>query len=331
MTSEAAKAYSQDDDQSSAVETESVTRSAVDTTITTEGLHDLDAEVYHRDPVPDGSISSSALKIMWARSPAHARAYQLRGRKPKGHLDVGQAVHTNVLGGPEIVYWGKGEGTDTWKSGDAQKFRRQAYAAGTIPLLEDQRVDVEGMVAAIYAHDELGTWLAPDGFTAEQSGFWVDHSTGLWCRFRLDAAVLDEAQGVLTVVDLKTGFDVSPLGIAKAIMNNRYDMQKVHYEAGLARLIELGVLPDVEIEYVLAFVEKEDPYVVTLRRIGQATAAHAWRHRREALERFATCRTLGQWPGYDEPRTDEDEIPYADVPEWQLRRWANEDDDAEEF
>jgi hypothetical protein len=302
----------------------------VATTITTEGLHDLDPETYHRDPVPDGSISSSALKIMWARSPAHARAYQLRGRKPKGYLDLGQGVHTNVLGGHEIVYWGKGEGSDTWKSGPAQAFRKSAYAQGLIPLLEDQRADVEGMVAAIYAHDELGTWLTPGGFTAEQSGFYIDQGTDLWCRFRLDAAVLDEAEGVLTVVDLKTGFDVSPLGIAKAILNNRYDLQKVHYEAGLIRLMELGLLPDVEIEYVLAFVETEDPYVVTLRRIGEATCNHAWRHRREALDQFAACRALDQWPGYDGPRTDAQDIPYVEVPEWQLRRWDNEDD-PEEF
>lgn len=302
----------------------------MDTTITTEGLHDLDHDTYHRDPVPGGSISSTALKIMWQRSPAHARAYQLRGRKPKGHYDLGQAVHTNVLGGPDIVYWGKGEGSDTWKSGPAQAFRQQAYAQGLIPLLEDQRAAVEAMVAAIYAHDELGTWLAPGGFTAEQSGFYVDALSELWCRFRLDAAVLDETAGVLTVIDVKTGYDVSPLGIAKAILNNRYDLQKVHYEAGLIRLMELGLLPDVEIEYVLAFVEKEDPYVVTLRRIGEATSNHAWRHRREALDQFAACRALDQWHGYDGPRTDTQDIPYVEVPEWQLRRWDNEDD-PEEF
>ena len=292
--------------------------------VETEGLHDLTNEDYHADPVPDGSISSSALKVMIQKSPAHAREYQLNGRPPKRHFDLGSAVHTSVLGGAPIVYWGKGEGKDSWQTKAAQAFRGDAYAEGLIPLLKDEKRHVDGMVASIRQHPDLGVWLEPGRFTAEQSGFTVDLDTGLWCRLRTDAALyLDD---LLVVVDLKTGYDVSPDGIARAILNCRYDLQKVHYEAGLQRLMDLDAIQPAEILYVLAFVEKEPPYVSIVRQIGPKTTAHAERHRREALERFLLCRELDAWPGYDDHAlsADEDDIPETEVPGWQLKRWDAE-------
>lgn len=322
MTPKVTEGYSPDDCAStpdmSTPTTEALPKPPV---VDTEGLHDLSNEDYHRDPVPGGSISSSAIKILVKQSPKHAREYQTNGRPPKPHYDLGSAVHTHILGGAEIVYWGEGDGTDHWQTNPAKKFRREAYAAGKIPLLEDWRRHVDGMVDAIRGHDELGDWLTTDGLTTEQSGFWIDQSVDLWCRLRLDAATYTQADEVIVVVDLKTGHDVSPDGIAKAIANNRYDIQKVHYEAGLRRLMDIGVLPAAEIHYILAFVEKTPPYDVVLRRIGPFTTAHAEIHRRYAMDRFAVCRETGIWPGYDPPRADGDDIPETEVPHWQMRVW----------
>lgn len=286
-----------------------------------EGFHDLTNEQYHDDPVPEGSISSSALKIMISKSPKHARDYLLNGRPPKAHFDLGSAVHAHLLGGAPVVYWGKGEGKDDWKTNAARAFREQAYADGEIPLLLDQREHVDGMVAAVRDDPDLSVWLEPGAFTAEQSGFWIDERTALWCRFRLDAAQYDPDQGVLTVVDVKTAFDVSPEAVRKALSNHRYDIQRHHYETGLRRLMSLGELPEAEIIYVLAFVETTRPYDVVLRRIGPRTAAHAARHWAYGMDRFADCRDTGIWPGHDEPREADEEIPEAEAPAWQLDRW----------
>lgn len=315
MTPKAAQAYSDDGNEN--------TGSAVSTTpvVEVEGFHDLTNADYHDDPVPDGSISSSALKIMVSQSPKHARNYLLRGRPPKSHFDLGSAVHAHLLGGAPVVYWGKGEGKDNWKTDAAKAFRDQAYADGEIPLLLDQREHVDGMVAAVRDDPDLGVWLEPGAFTAEQSGFWIDGDTALWCRFRLDAAQYDPDQDTLTVVDVKTAYDVAPAAIRKALANHRYDIQRHHYEQGLRRLMELNVLPDADIIYVLAFVETSPPYDVVLRRIGPRTSAHAARHWRDGMAQFLACRTTGIWPGYDAPREDEMEIPEAEAPAWQLDRW----------
>jgi hypothetical protein len=319
VTPEVTEAYSADQTD----RTDSAPEQAVDTAyvVDIEGFHDLSNDDYHADPVPDGSISSSALKIMVTQSPKHARNYQLNGRPPKGHFDLGSAVHTSVLGGAEIVYWGQGKGRDSWKSGAAQDFREGARMDGLIPLLEDQRQHVEGMVRAIYADPDLAVWLEPGSFTPEQSGFWVDQATGLWCRKRLDAAQFDPDTDTLTVVDLKTGYDVHPAAIAKALANHRYDIQRHHYEQGLRRLMALGLIPDADIVYVLAFVESSPPYDVVLRRIGPRTSHHAAYHWRYGMDRFAECRATGLWPGYDQSRDDSDEIPEAEAPAWQLDRW----------
>jgi hypothetical protein len=310
------------DEAYSAAENEN-TPDAVDTPylVEVEGFHDLSNEDYHDDPVPDGSISSSALKIMVSKSPKHARNYLLRGRPPKGHFVLGSAVHTHLLGGAPVVYWGKGEGRDTWKPTAAQAFREQAYADGKIPLLLDQREHVDGMVAAVREDPDLAVWLEPGAFTPEQSGFWIDEDTGLWCRKRLDAAQYDPEHGTLTVVDVKTAHDVDPAAIRKALANHRYDIQRHHYEQGLRRLMALGLLPEAEIIYVLAFVETTPPYDVVLRRVGPRTSVHAARHWAEGMAQFLECRTTGIWPGYDAPRDDADEIPEAEAPAWQLDRW----------
>jgi hypothetical protein len=322
-------------DQPDPVEPLRVAQPVVDT----EGLHDLTNEQYQRDPVPGGSISSSALKVILQKSPAHAREYQLNGRPPKGHYDVGSAVHTHMLGGAPIVFWGKGDGQDKWTTNDAKQFKKDAYAAKQIPLLKDQEKAVLGMVASLRRRSDVGAWLEPGGFIAEQSGFWIDPVTGLWCRFRTDAVPHYDDGGEMVVVDLKTGYDVSPDGIARAIASCRYDLQKAHYVAGLQRLMDVDLIRPAEITYVLAFVEKDPPYDTVVRRIGPRTTAHAERHRRDALELFRECRELDEWPGYDDPELrSEDDIPEVEAPYWQLKRWDDEvdpfhhtDDEDDEF
>jgi hypothetical protein len=280
----------------------------------------LPEETYRRDPVPDGSISSTSIKIMVEQSPKHVREYLDNGRPPKRCFDLGSAVHSRILGGPEVVYWGKGEGRDTWQSNAAKAFYKEALDAGQIPLKLDEKQQVEDMVAAILRDPDLGAWLEPGGFDAELSEFWIDTDTGLWCRGRLDAATTDD-EGRLIAVDLKTGHDVHPAAIAKAVANNRYDLQEAHYVAGLRHLMDIGAIPEADIRYVLAFVEKTPPYDVVLRTVGHRTGGHARIHRRHALDLFAECIASNAWPGYDRERADDDDIPEVEAPAWQLDRW----------
>lgn len=288
--------------------------------VTKPDLYTMDAETYHQDPLREqgGSVSSTTLKILHEQSPEHARHYIDHGRPPKRHFDLGSAVHAEALGrGAEVVYWGKGEGRDSWRSDDAKAFYKAAQAARQIPLLQDEQPQVEAMVAAIRRHRILGPMLEPGKFTAEQAAFWRDPDTDLWCRAMWDA--VPDFDDVMTILDLKTGRSAAPDSIAKAIADYRYDMQAEHY-TDAARVLRLAD----RIRFLLAFVETEAPHVITVRPIGEETRRFAAQHRREALNTYARCIATGHWPGYDDPGPD-DELEPVEAPYWKRRQWENAD------
>jgi hypothetical protein len=284
--------------------------------ITKPDLYSMDAETYHRDPLREqgGSVSSTTLKILHEQSAEHARHYIDHGRPPKRHFDLGSAVHADALGrGAEVVYWGEGKGRDSWRSDDAKAFYKAAQDARQIPLMLDEKPQVEAMVAAIRRHRILGPMLEPGKFTAEQAAFWIDPGTGLWCRGMWDA--VPDFDDVMTILDLKTARSASPESIAKAIADYRYDMQGEHY-TDAARVLGLAE----RVRFLLAFVEKEAPHSITVRPIGEETRRWAAQHRREALNTYAQCVASGHWPGYDDPGPD-DELEPIEAPYWKRRQW----------
>jgi hypothetical protein len=259
------------------------------------------------------------LKILHEKSPAHAREYLDHGRPPKRHFDLGSAVHAGALGrGAEVVYWGEGKGKDNWQTDKAKAFYKTAQEVRQIPLKLDEKPQVDAMVAAIRAHRILGPMLEPGRFTAEQAAFWIDPETGLWCRAMWDA--VPDFADVMTIVDLKTCERADPDSIAKAIANYRYDMQAEHY-TDAARVLQLAE----RIRYLLAFVEKDPPYVIAVHPIGEQTRRWAAKHRREALTTYAKCVADGHWPGYADPGPD-DELTPIEAPYWKLRQWEYADD-----
>lgn len=268
-------------------------------------------------------MSSSTLKILWEQSPAHARHYLDHGRKSKTYYDEGSAVHTLALGeGRELAVW-PGE---SWRGDEAKAFRDAAYAADQLPILKKALPSIEGMVAAIRRHPLLGKLLTPGKFTAEQAAFWIDDDTRLWCRAMFDA--IPDFRNVMKIIDLKTCISASPDAVSKAVYNFRYDMQAAHYSAGAYALRDAGLLDFRAIVYLLAFIEKDPPHVISVRPIGEQTAAFADEHRREALRIFRDCKESGIWPGYDgrpldgDPADDYDLEP-IEVPYWALRQWEN--------
>jgi hypothetical protein len=281
-------------------------------------LYRMDAGTYIRDPVPGGSVSSTALKILHEQSPAHCRYYLDHGRPPKDYYDLGSAVHVLTLGeGRELAVWPG----DSWRSAEAKAFKASAYTADRIPVLAKQVPAIEGMVAAIRRHPLLSRLLAPGKFTAEQAAFWIDQETELWCRAMYDA--VPHFSRIMKIIDLKTCETASPDAVSRAVLSYRYDMQGAHYTDG-ARVLGLAE----HVIFLLAFVEKDPPHVVSVHSIGEQTAAFAAEHRREALRTYKRCADTGIWPGYDgrpldvADCTDDDyDLEPIEVPYWALRNW----------
>lgn len=286
-------------------------RAPIENPVREQGLVPMDAGTYLRDPVPEGSVSSTALKILWEQSPAHCRHYLDHGRAPKIHYDEGSAVHALALGeGRELAVW---DG-DSWRGKEAEAFRAAAYAEDKIPILRKSQESIEGMVAAIRRHRLLGKLLTPGKFTAEQAAFWIDDDTELWCRAMFDA--VPDFSSVMKIVDLKSCLSCSGDAVSKAVLNYRYDMQAAHYTAG-ARALGLAE----QVVFLLAFVEKDPPHVIRVAPIGERTATFAAQHRREALRIYRDCRESGIWPGYDGVPTDDYDLEPIEVPYWALRKW----------
>src|SRR6266705_6371893 len=100
--------------------------------ITEPGLYgDIPEDVYHRDPVPERSLSVTSSKLLLPPScPAIFKYRRDHGSKPSRAMDAGSRVHALVLG--------KGEdqiehlGFENYLTDKAKAAKKAAVAAGRI-------------------------------------------------------------------------------------------------------------------------------------------------------------------------------------------------------
>lgn len=260
--------------------------------ITEPGVYDIPDHVYHGDPVPAGSLSvSGAKKLLPPSSPAVYKHERENGQPHKRVFDIGHGAHFQVLGvGPELVILDYPD----WRTGKAQVERDAAYAAGKVPLLEHEFVQVRDMATALRRHPRAADVLSGDGLP-EQSLFWRDPDTGVWCRARPDWMTPDR------IVDYKTCNEVTLEAISKTIYNFGYHQQADWYSGG-ASLLDV-VAPDAPFYFV--FQSKTPPYLVVVVELDEF-ALDAGRARNErARQIYAECMASGRWPG---PADDQIEL-----------------------
>ena len=215
--------------------------------ITAEGIaYGMSDEVYHGDPVPGGSLSSSLARRLTEHVPAKAIAAH-RDRKPTKSMNLGKAAHLNALGaGPELIVW---EHDGRTKAGKAEReLHAEAIAAErAVAVTEAEREQVDGMVKALRANPEVVAML--DDGDPEVSAFWQEH--GAWCRARLD---LLGSVGY----DYKTTDDASAQGFEHAMATYGYHQQADFYLRGLRALGHPA--GDAPLRFICQ--EKQAPYLV---------------------------------------------------------------------
>src|SRR4051794_10326611 len=131
---------------------------------------DMPDDVYHADPVSEGSLShSGAKKLLPPSCPALFKWERDNGRPPKKAFDFGHAAHKLVLGvGAQLeVIPG-----DRWDTKDAKAAVAEARAAGRVPLKATEMQTVQAMAAALREHPIAGALLQPDSGRPEVSMFW---------------------------------------------------------------------------------------------------------------------------------------------------------------
>lgn len=263
--------------------------------VTEPGVYaDMPEDVYHADPVPGGSLSSSGARKLLETCPARFD-YERRNPPPsREEFDLGKAFHTKALGtGADIVV----VDAKNWLTKDAKAARAAAYAAGKVPLLARQAEQVDAMAAAVRQHPLAGALLGKG--QVEQSLFWTDDRTGIWRRARLDLLRPD------AIVDLKSCESADEEHVTKAITRYGYHAQADFYREA-ARALDLGDLP-----FLFVFVEKAPPHLIHVVQV-DADALAAGRHlNNRAIDLFAQCQRTGEWPGYASDITTISLPPYA--------------------
>lgn len=277
--------------------------------ITKPGVYDnIPEAVYHRDPVPGGSLSSSgARKLLAPSCPALFRHEQDHKQPHKKAFDLGRAAHELVLGvgsGVEVV-----EAAD-FRTKAAKEQRDAIYAEGKTPLLPAEYRQVQEMAASVKAHPIASQIFKPGSGDAEQSLVWKDPASGVVCRARIDWLPKQRKGKRLIVADLKSARSVEPRGLQKAIHEHGLHQQDDFYRRGCR---ELGIGgPDTS--FLFVFVAKTPPYLVTVVELDLIARKIGAERNDIALRTYARCTETGHWPGYS------DDITTLSLPVWAERQ-----------
>lgn len=242
---------------------------------------------YHRSP----ALSSSFLRTLLGRSPAHAMAQRLEPQPETPALTLGRPVHGRVLE-PESFGSRFAVAPKVDRRTKQGKAEYEAFCAahpGAVILSESDGELVNAIGAAVRAHP-----LAPrliTGGQAEVSGFFNDPETGIACRIRPDYLHTDAG----LMVDLKTTLDASAREFARSIWRYRYDMQAAFYAMGFE-----AITGEPLNDFVFIVVEKAPPYAVGMYRLDESALAQGARDVRRALDIAAQCMERDHWPAYSE-------------------------------
>lgn len=261
-------------------------------TIATPGVYDLPLPVYHSQCCDGPSVSSSGLRLLRQKTPAHFWAQSdlnpyrvLRAREPQ--LDFGAAAHSLLLESelPESQY--AVSPFDDFRTKEAREWRDARIAEGRMIIGAKDLTTIAEMAKALAAHPLIKQGLFKG--EVERSLFWKDEQFNIWLKARPDVIPHDTI-----AADLKTTTDASPASMARSVAEYGYHIQAALMIDGLkivtGRTIE---------QYAIVAIEKEPPYVVGVHFLSDEAISYGRAEYRKALALFAECHGRGEWPGYD--------------------------------
>ena len=261
----------------------------------TIGWHDLPASVYHRDPTPSPSLSSSIAKLV-NKCPlkaylSHPRLTAQPAEKFSPGMDFGSLAHRLVLGkGAEIEV----VDANDWKKPSNQEIRDVARAAGKIPAL------TKNIKEATQLREGFNRWLTSFGmandFAAgkkEITSIWRSDQTYLRCM--MDCVMIDLGVAVATIFDIKTTESADPDSCVRRVGDQNYDLQAFfQVEAVCAHHPELRS----RVKHVFLFVETDFPYLMTPLVLSEEFMAIGRSKFNRALHKWTECLATRRWPGY---------------------------------
>lgn len=273
----------------------------------TTGWHELDEAVYHADPCPLPSLSSSIARQVIGRSLMHA--WRAHPRSPLFEptivgtsADRGSAAHMALFGGRAI----ETIEADDWRTAAAREARDAARARGRIPMLAKEMAGLAAMIAPARQrfHDLHG-----GTYQCEQSAIWRRGSAG-WRRARMDTL----SGSRCLIVDYKTTEGAVD---AHACERRIADMALQIQAAAYVDAVE-ALHPELEgrVRFVFQWQEQKAPYALSppieMTEAFMALGRAQWQ---AAGMLWDKALKHGAFPGYPVQPF------HACPPAWELSRW----------
>lgn len=273
-------------------------------------VHGLPNDQYHRGP----GLSNSGLKAL-RKSPWHYHALH-HLPLPEWFVDDFDADVSNSLFAGTLCHCALLEPAEFDKRylvGPQVKTRAaklwkdfvEAHPKHTV-ITPRQYAVAHGQASALRAVPAVAEIL--DGGECEVSGYWKDPATGVLCRCRPDC--MNRTFGTpsapaVMLLDPKTTTDASAAAVKNTIARFGYHHQAEWYCRGIATITGLPIAG-----FIFAFVESSYPFGCRVVEIEPESYEVARRENREALELYAYCERMQNWPGYSP------EIETVSLPRW---------------
>ena len=260
---------------------------------------DLSSEQYH---AADG-ISNSGLRIISERTPAHYFASLHQPRIPTPAMLAGSRLHSAVLE-PELFtqqYAVMPKADMRTKEGKALKEAWEIENPNRTPISADEYSQSMFIADALHANATVRELLR--GGHNERSVFARDPATGVLVKCRPDSDTTITGRRVLA--DLKTTERADAENFMWSAYRYGYFQQAPFY---LDVCEWEGSEPPPEDFFFIA-VEKEPPYAFVVYQAAPRMLARGRDAYRGALNTYAECVRLNQWPAF------EADIHTLDLPE----------------
>jgi len=232
-------------------------------------------------------ISSTQLKVLADKTPAHFKAYIETPNKSTPAMALGNIIHSAVLE-PETfdsIYVVEPKFDKRTNAGKAEYAAWQAANNRKIGISKADFDTAMACAEAINNHPEANAWLS--GGIAESSYFWTDKKTGEKCRVRPDYLKGN------VLVDLKSCEDASPTEFMRSIAKYGYHISAGMYMDGVSQSQKID-------EFIWIAVEKKPPYGIAIYIPDYVMLEIGRAKYRAALDLYHACKLVDVWPGYDQ-------------------------------
>lgn len=268
--------------------------------ITAPGTHtDIALTDYHGDICDAPSLSSSMARTLINECPAflHANSYLNPNftPEPKEHFEFGTASHLMFLEPDQLAERLDVIDAPDWRKKDAQEARAAARTNGKVPMLIGQMAELEAMRAALFAHSIASKAFV--GGQAEMSAFVRDGN--IWLKARPDYVRPE------SLVDYKTTTSANPKEFARRAFALGYHQQAAWYLDVLK-----AATGEVRSDFWFVTQAKVWPYLVTVVRFGDDAIEAGRALNRKAIDAFKRCVDTGEWPGYRNPETPDQDTAF---------------------